>query len=114
MQYVTETSVTSGVYTPRYIFGSIDQKILSLSLRIDYNITPDLTIQYWGQPFFGSVIIHDSNISQISLQLLMNILTGFICIHRIRSATMRLRALTLSMKTGTAWLTTPLRNLISI
>jgi hypothetical protein len=54
MQYVTETSVTSGVYTPRYVFGSIDQKILSISLRIDYNITPDLTIQYWGQPFFGS------------------------------------------------------------
>ena len=54
MQYVTETSATSGVYTPRYIFGSIDQKILSMSLRIDYNITPDLTIQYWGQPFFGS------------------------------------------------------------
>ena len=54
MQYVTETSVTSGVYTPRYIFGSIDQNILSLSLRVDYSITPDLTIQYWGQPFFGS------------------------------------------------------------
>jgi hypothetical protein len=54
MQYVTERSLTSGVYTPRYIFGSIDQKILSMSLRIDYNITPDLTIQYWGQPFFGS------------------------------------------------------------
>ncbi len=54
MQYVTVRSVTSGVYTPRYIFASIDQKILSLSLRVDYNITPDLTIQYWGQPFLGS------------------------------------------------------------
>ncbi len=54
MQYVTTQSLTSGVYTPRYIFGSIDQKILSISLRVDYNITPDLTIQYWGQPFFGS------------------------------------------------------------
>ena len=59
MQYVTETSATSGVYTPRYIFGSIDQKILSLSLRIDYSITPDLTIQYWGQPFFGSGLYTD-------------------------------------------------------
>ncbi len=54
MQYVATRSATSGVYTPRYIFGTIDQKIVSLSLRIDYNITPDLTIQYWGQPFFGS------------------------------------------------------------
>ncbi|MDZ7635220.1 MAG: DUF5916 domain-containing protein [Bacteroidales bacterium] len=54
MQYVTTVSAPSGVYTPRYIFGAIDQKILSISLRVDYNITPDLTIQYWGQPFFGS------------------------------------------------------------
>ena len=54
MQYVTTVSATSGPYTPRYIFGTIDQKILSMSLRVDYNITPDLTIQYWGQPFFGS------------------------------------------------------------
>jgi hypothetical protein len=54
MQYVTTASVIDGVDAPRYIFGFIDQKILSLSFRIDYNITPDLTIQYWGQPFFGS------------------------------------------------------------
>jgi hypothetical protein len=54
MQYITTASATSGVYTPRYIFGAIDQKVLSISLRVDYNITPDLTIQYWGQPFFGS------------------------------------------------------------
>ncbi|MFZ2287338.1 MAG: DUF5916 domain-containing protein [Bacteroidales bacterium] len=54
MQYITSVSATSGVYTPRYIFGAIDQRILSMSLRVDYNITPDLTIQYWGQPFFGS------------------------------------------------------------
>lgn len=38
----------------RYIFGSIDQKVLSMSLRINFNITPDLTIQYWGQPFSAS------------------------------------------------------------
>jgi len=54
MQYVATRSLTSGVYTPRYIFATIDQKIVSLSLRVDYNITPDLTVQYWGQPFFGS------------------------------------------------------------
>jgi len=53
MQYVT-TNETGGVYSPQYIFANIDQKILSMSLRIDYNITPDLTVQYWGQPFFGS------------------------------------------------------------
>jgi len=36
----------------RYLFGSMAQKVLSMSLRINYNLTPDLTIQYWGQPFF--------------------------------------------------------------
>ena len=38
----------------RYVFGSIDFKRLSTSVRISYNITPDLTLQYWGQPFIAS------------------------------------------------------------
>jgi len=52
MQYVTKA--IGEVYSPQYIFANIDQKILSMSLRVDYNITPDLSVQYWGQPFFGS------------------------------------------------------------
>jgi hypothetical protein len=51
LQYVTTEEAVGG---PRYIFGQIDQKVLSMSLRINYNITPDLTIQYWGQPFIAS------------------------------------------------------------
>ncbi|MFC2089581.1 DUF5916 domain-containing protein [Bacteroidota bacterium] len=38
----------------RYIYGTIDQDVLSMSLRINFNITPDLTIQYWGQPFIAT------------------------------------------------------------
>ncbi|MCD6091956.1 MAG: carbohydrate binding family 9 domain-containing protein, partial [Bacteroidales bacterium] len=38
----------------RYLFASIDQKVLSASIRISYNVTPDLTLQYWGQPFIAS------------------------------------------------------------
>ena len=38
----------------RYIFGTIDQQVLSMSLRVNFSITPDLTIQYWGQPFTAS------------------------------------------------------------
>ncbi|MEZ5071014.1 MAG: DUF5916 domain-containing protein [Bacteroidales bacterium] len=38
----------------RYLFGTIHQRVLSMSLRVNYNITPDLTIQYWGQPFVAS------------------------------------------------------------
>jgi hypothetical protein len=51
LQYVTQQDMNTD---PRYIFGKIDQKVLSMSLRINYNITPDLTIQYWGQPFSAS------------------------------------------------------------
>ncbi|MBE0676839.1 MAG: hydrolase, partial [Bacteroidales bacterium] len=38
----------------RYIFATLEQKVLSMSLRVDYNLTPDLTLQYWGQPFIAS------------------------------------------------------------
>ena len=51
LQYVSQTAMNND---PRYVFGSIDQKVLSMSLRINFNITPDLTIQYWGQPFTAS------------------------------------------------------------
>lgn len=51
LQYVTQQETDGGT---RYIFGTIDQKVLGLSLRINYNITPDLTIQYWGQPFVAT------------------------------------------------------------
>ena len=36
---------------PRYLNGKIEQRTLSMSLRANYTINPDLTIQYWGQPF---------------------------------------------------------------
>ncbi|RPI43963.1 MAG: hypothetical protein EHM46_03420 [Bacteroidetes bacterium] len=51
LQYLTTEETGAGT---RYIFGHIDQKVLSTSLRVNYNITPDLTIQYWGQPFIAS------------------------------------------------------------
>jgi hypothetical protein len=35
----------------RTIVGSVDQQTLRITLRATYNITPDLTIQYYGQPF---------------------------------------------------------------
>ncbi|MBN1651139.1 MAG: carbohydrate binding family 9 domain-containing protein [Bacteroidales bacterium] len=35
----------------RFVFGSLNQKTLSMSFRLNYNITPNLTIQYYGQPF---------------------------------------------------------------
>ncbi|MBS0010232.1 MAG: hypothetical protein KFF49_02405, partial [Bacteroidales bacterium] len=50
-QYISRRSFND---EDRYIFGKIDQKVLNMSLRINYNITPDLTIQYWGQPFIAT------------------------------------------------------------
>ncbi|MBX2827222.1 MAG: carbohydrate binding family 9 domain-containing protein [Flavobacteriaceae bacterium] len=47
-QYVTETDFNG---TPRYILGEIDNESLSTTLRVNYNINPNLTIQYYGQPF---------------------------------------------------------------
>ena len=54
MQYVTRRTLSAEPQENRYIFGTINQKIYSVSIRVDYNITPDLTVQYWGQPFYGS------------------------------------------------------------
>lgn len=51
MQYIQQTSYG---WEDRYVFGSINQKVLGLSLRINLTLTPTLTIQYWGQPFMAS------------------------------------------------------------
>ena len=51
LQYVTQQDYKQKT---DYLFARIHQKTLSASLRINYNITPDLSIQYWGQPFLSS------------------------------------------------------------
>lgn len=51
LQYVTQQDYSNKT---DYIFARIHQKTLSASLRINYIITPNLSIQYWGQPFFAS------------------------------------------------------------
>jgi len=52
LQYVTQQEY--GNKKTDYLFGRIHQKTLSASLRINYTITPDLSIQYWGQPFVSA------------------------------------------------------------
>ncbi len=56
LQYVTKTSYNG---YDRYIFGSIDRKTLSASIRVNFNLTPDLTLQYWGQPYVASGKYYD-------------------------------------------------------
>jgi len=49
-QYISTQSFNE---QPRYILGEVDQRTLSFTMRFNYNITPDLTIQYYGQPFIS-------------------------------------------------------------
>lgn len=51
LQYVTQKDFEE---QNRYILGRIERNTLSMSVRLNYNITPDLTIQYWGQPFIAT------------------------------------------------------------
>ena len=37
-----------------YLVSSIDQEFVSMDIRINIGITPDLSIQFWGQPFLFS------------------------------------------------------------
>jgi hypothetical protein len=45
--------VSSAVYNnlPRTIVGEVSQKTLRFTGRLSYNITPELTLQYYGQPY---------------------------------------------------------------
>ena len=38
----------------RYIFGRINQKTMGIVMRLDFSITPDLSIQYYGQPLVSA------------------------------------------------------------
>ncbi len=51
LQYITT------VYTgdrPRYLFGRIEQNTLGMVLRFNLSLTPNLSIQYYGQPFVSA------------------------------------------------------------
>jgi hypothetical protein len=47
-QYITRTY--SGP-TPRYIVGKIDRKTLYTTLRIEYFLSPEFSLQYYGSPY---------------------------------------------------------------
>jgi hypothetical protein len=56
LQYVTRTNMGN---IDRYIFASIDRNTINTSLRLNLNLSPDLTVQYWGQPFIASGKYYD-------------------------------------------------------
>jgi hypothetical protein len=49
--YITQVSSAWG---KQYILGRISQNTYNLTLRFNYNITPDISIQYYGSPFVSN------------------------------------------------------------
>lgn len=47
-QYVT---TTDNAGQPRYVLARIDNQTLQAALRVNYNMGPNLSVQYYGQPF---------------------------------------------------------------
>ncbi|MDX1406724.1 MAG: DUF5916 domain-containing protein, partial [Saprospiraceae bacterium] len=52
-QYVTTRPNPVFQELETYILGEVIQETLGITFRVNYNITPDLTIQYYGQPFIS-------------------------------------------------------------
>ena len=59
LQYLTR--LTSGG-NDKYIFACIERKTISASFRVNVNLSPDLTVQYWGQPFVATGKYYDQKV----------------------------------------------------
>ena len=51
-QWVKNLTDTAGV--ERHVFGLLDQSTVNLSARVNYTITPELTVQIFAQPFVST------------------------------------------------------------
>ena len=51
LQYVDTQSFGK---SERYLMGSLDQETIQLTIRLDYSITPNLTVQFYGAPFLST------------------------------------------------------------
>ncbi len=56
LQYVSQIEYNG---SDRFIFASIDRKTINTSFRINLNLSPNLTFQYWGQPFVATGKYYD-------------------------------------------------------
>lgn len=50
LQYVSATGTSEN---PVYLFGKLDQKTLGITFRVNYTVNPELSIEYYGQPFIA-------------------------------------------------------------
>jgi hypothetical protein len=51
LQYISTIDSEDG---QKYLLGTVRQRIYRMTIRANYNITPNLTVEYWGQPFIAS------------------------------------------------------------
>ncbi len=56
LQYVSEEAVGQEA---RYVFGSLNRETLFFALRIDFNISPEFTLQYYGSPYISGGLYND-------------------------------------------------------
>lgn len=57
-QYVSTVDFSG---TPRYITANIDQQTLATTLRVNYSLNPNLSLQYYAQPFISRGTYTDFN-----------------------------------------------------
>jgi len=54
-QYVsTSTGGSAATYGGRYIFAHVDRSTYSMQVRLNYTFKPDLTLDFYGEPFAAS------------------------------------------------------------
>jgi hypothetical protein len=51
LQYVETTDLNGD---PRYLFAELDQKTMTFTFRINFTLNPELTLEYYGQPFVSA------------------------------------------------------------
>jgi hypothetical protein len=56
LQYVAQTGFGNDT---RYVFAALDQKTLGVTFRINYTVNPELSIEYYGQPFVSAGTFSD-------------------------------------------------------
>lgn len=56
LQYIDQFSFEDET---EYILASMNQNTFNFTFRMDFNITPDFTLQYYGSPFISSALFND-------------------------------------------------------
>ena len=56
LQYINSIEID---HKENFILGTLDRKTMGLTIRMDYAVSPDFTIQYYGNPYISTGIYRD-------------------------------------------------------